>query len=436
MEEEAALAMAKGGLNIVIIGAGIGGLAAAVSIKKEDPRHHVVILEAANEIKPVGAGIQINANATRILRYWGLEEELSRYAAEPEVANFRRYSDGRVIGSVDLREFRERYNSQFWNFHRANLHRVLLEAAVRHGAKLLTQKTVCDVEFDAGRVHCRDGSTYEADLIIGADGVNSSLRDKFSGHEDPPRLSGDLAFRLLVPGSVLKQSADKFRDLLYHPKVNYWVGPNAHLVCYPLRDGEYLNMVLLVPDTLGESDSKYGQSSTRELREYFKDFDPFVNEILAHVEDTAEMVTWRLAIRDKIPSWSRGKFVFLGDAVHASLPYLSQGAGMCIEDACVLGRVLADVRNPDQVAMSIKAYETARIGRTGRLVEAATHHQYYWHLPDGAEQAVRDAAIAKAVPDPGCPFLWKCPLMSDFIFGYDALMDADNTLAVYRAGVA
>ena len=190
------------------------------------------ILEVASEIGEIGAGIQCLPNSTRVLISWGLEDALSEFATSPRLCNMIGWK-GKKISDMDFHEYEAHCGTPFWDFHRANLHMVLLERAVELGAKLTTNSRVVDIEYEPSGDQtraiavCENGKRYAADLVVGADGINSKCREILLGHEDPPLLTGDLAYRLLLDTEQMMKDPE-LRSFVEDPQVNYWIGPDAH----------------------------------------------------------------------------------------------------------------------------------------------------------------------------------------------------------------
>ncbi|EOD47981.1 putative fad binding domain-containing protein [Neofusicoccum parvum UCRNP2] len=238
---------------------------------------------------------------------------------------------GNPLATMDFHEYAAACaGAPFWDFHRANLHGALLERAVALGAAVRVNARVEDVVVGVGErgegaeVVLLGGERVSADLVVGADGINSRCREILLGREDPPVQTGDLAYRLLLSTKEMMKDPE-LRGFVEDPQVNYWMGPDAHAVNYVLRGGELFNMVLLVPDDMPAGATTL-EGNVEEMRALYRDWDPRIPKLLTLCESVYK---WRLCIRPTLePSWSdpSGAFVLLGDAVHATLPYLASGA--------------------------------------------------------------------------------------------------------------
>ncbi|KAJ9298539.1 hypothetical protein DTO271G3_3506 [Paecilomyces variotii] len=411
-------------LEVIIVGAGLGGLGAATAVLLAG--HKVLVLESAKELGEIGAGIQILPNASRILRHWGMEETCAKHASCPKKCNMIRWK-GEHLSSLDFIESSKRYGSPFWDFHRADLHSALLQRALELGADVRTNSRVDQVEHQSdtrrATVVLTDGRRFTADLVVGADGIVSRTRECFLGHSDPPTPTGDLAYRVLLDLNEIELEED-VQKLIEPKEVNYWMGPGCHAVCYLLRGGRYLNMVLLVPDDIPDGGARTVEGSVTEMRDLFKDWDPRIGKILAHCDSVQK---WKLCIRHELPKWNHpsGTFTLLGDAVHATLPYLASGAGMSLEDGAVLGECLSRIKSKSDLQLALDVYEACRKKRTSRIVERGNLQQYLYHLPDGPEQEERDRIIRMNPTPPGDPLVWRDPELSPWLLGYDHIKDVD-----------
>lgn len=380
-------------LHVIIVGAGLGGLGAAIAILLAG--HNVTVLESASEIGEIGAGIQVLPNSSRILISWGLEEKLVKHATMPRYANMIGWK-GNFLSRMDLHGYADALGTPFWDFHRANLHRCLLDRAIELGAQLHVRSRVQIIEYAQDGLTASavlsDGRTMSADLIVGADGISSHLREVLLGKPDPPRPTGDLAYRLLI--NTKDMLADpELQHFIQDPQVNYWLGPDAHAVNYVLRGGELFNMVLLVPDDMPAA-AMTVDGNVEEMQALYKGWDPRIGKILSLCQSVQK---WKLCIRPTLEQWTHesGTFTLLGDAVHATLPYLASGCGMALEDGAALGLCLSKLtdKSREQKLNALKVYEECRKDRTERVVDRGNYQQYMYHIHDGEEQRERDKKL-------------------------------------------
>ncbi|PSS10867.1 hypothetical protein M430DRAFT_69313 [Amorphotheca resinae ATCC 22711] len=412
-------------LKVIIVGAGLGGLGAAIAILLAG--HDVEVLESASEIGEIGAGIQILPNSSYLLQTWGMREALDKYSTNPKRVNMLSWK-GDIISSLDTVESAGKYPGTFyWDFHRANLHQCLLDRAVELGAKVQVNSRVVDVKIEGDRATAvmADGREMEADLVVGADGINSRLREVMLGREDPPTPTGDLAYRLLLSTKDMMNDPE-LAQFIKNPQVNYWIGPDQHCVNYVLRGGELFNMVLLVPDDMPAGASTLA-GNVEEMRALFKDWDPRIQKLLSMCESVYK---WRLCYRLGMDNWSHpsAAFTMMGDAVHATLPYLASGAGMSLEDAAVLGECLARITSKSRASkkLALDVYEKCRKDRTRMVVERGNLQQYLYHLHDGPEQEERDRKMRMVPTPPGEALAWRDPELSPKLLGYRHIEDVDR----------
>lgn len=306
--------------------------------------------------------------------------------------------------------------------HRADFHRAMVQKSRDLGVEIQLNSCVVKVDFDAPCVHLKDGRRIAADLVVGADGLKSRCREEMMGKPDPPHLTGDLAYRILIKTSDMSKYQE-LAELVNNPVINIWMGPSGHAVCYLLQGGGLYNIVLLCPDTLPES-VNIAIGDAQEVREFFKNWDPRLLKLLSMVHEVSK---WRLLNSTEMDTWLHpaGKFVLLGDACHATLPYLAQGAAMAIEDGAVLGGLLGKLEDRSQLGPLLATYESLRKKRTTRIVQESTHQRDVFHLPDGKEQEGRDAIMLADELKAGFPNKWRDPEMQRFLFAYDALAEVE-----------
>lgn len=268
----------------------------------------------------IGAGIQIPPNSSLILKRWNILEKIEAVSVRPVDINLRSYRDGSILSKQNLVPFAEdRYGAPYLHIHRADYHRILVAEAKRLGVTVALDSAVTSIDFEEPSVQLKNKPDFHADLIIGADGLKSVCREVFIGHPDPPRLTGDLAYRIVVKADDMKKLPD-LRDLVEKPAINLWMGPLGHVVCYLLKGGGLYNIVLVCPDNLPELVNT-AKADLQEMRDFFKFWDSKLKTLLGLVQETSK---WRLQNSQEMESWSHrgGKFALLGDACHATLPYL------------------------------------------------------------------------------------------------------------------
>jgi len=357
--------------QVVIAGGGIGGLAAALACAQRGVP--VQLLERAPQLSEVGAGIQIGPNVTRILQAWGLGAALAQVAAFPKQLQARDAQTGQVQGALPLGERAQAlYGAPYATIHRADLQAMLHTAVQAADVDVRLGQTVQGWrETDGGlQVDTSDGPSVQADALIGADGVWSALRQQLLG-DAPARFTGHLAYRALVAQADLPAH-------LRSDQVTVWMGPRLHVVHYPVRSGQWLNLVAIVHGAKPVNPNDWDQAGhTQALMQAMGAVGRDLHERLASVP------AWRQwALHDRAPvsgasQMAQGRVALLGDAAHPMRPYLAQGAGMAIEDAQALAQCLSagNVTVPDQ----LQAYAQARWARNARVQARAIRNGRIFH---------------------------------------------------------
>ncbi|MEU1344757.1 FAD-dependent monooxygenase [Streptomyces sp. NPDC005827] len=385
------------GPRIAIVGGGIGGLAAAAFLRRAG--FSATVHEQAPALGEVGAGLVVAPNAVRLLRRLGVMERFLRRAVPLDWGwEFRRWADGDVLSVEKLSDVCERlYGERTYVVHRADLLDTVKSAVPGDWIRLGARCTSVAESSHGVRLDFADGSSSEADVVIGADGVHSVVRSMVA-EPAPPEYSGICAFRTIVP-------ADAAPGFALRPAQTLWLGPGRHFVHYPINGGQAVNVVAFAPAGDFTDESWSAKATTEEFHAEFAGWDPRVTDLIA-----AGGVPGRWALLDRAPlrHWSRGRATLLGDAAHPMFPFFAQGAAQSIEDAAVLARCLAG--SADDPEQALKRYEAVRVERTTRLQQISHGRRDVNHLPDGPDQQARDTALAGSDPLVG----------NGWIYGYDA----------------
>lgn len=375
-------------MDILIVGAGIGGLAAAAALLQRG--HRVRVFEQSAQLGEVGAGVQMSANAVKVLDALGLRARFEPSAVRPKAFEFRRHDSGEMLHRLPLGEQHEqRHGAPYFQIHRSDLHGALQDAVLAADAKaiVLDAKAV-RLEEDAGgvAVHFANGSCERGELVIGADGIRSTVRRHIVG-TDEPVFTGQVAWRCTVP---IERIAPALRTDLVS---TIWCGPKNHAVTYYLRNGDLLNFVGCV-ERPQEEESWTLKRPWEELDSDYRGWHPMVRAVIDHV-DRDQCFRWALNKRKPIMTWSTARATMLGDAVHATLPYMAQGAAMAIEDAFVLARALA---LDEPLAQRLRIYERHRAPRTARVVEESDEMGDLYHITDAdaMRRAFHERDIARS----------------------------------------
>lgn len=384
--------------HVVIAGGGIGGLACALALARAGVSADV--LEQAGTLGEVGAGLQLGPNAVRVLAEWGLTDALRACAAFPEDLRVRDAHAGRTLGRLRLGAVvRARYGQPYATLHRADLHALLLDAVrqekgvrVHLGARLSSYETMPS----SVHVRCEDGSCFHGAALFGADGLWSRVRTQLLGAH-PVRLSGHLAYRGMV-------AADRVPAALRGSGVTAWLGPRLHVVHYPVKGGDWYNLVAVVHGVLGQGHGgppgSDPQSWSHEAR--FKDLQgalgPVCGELLDMLRAVDQWLLW--ALNDRPPmagpqEHAQGRVALLGDAAHPLRPYLAQGAAMAIEDAWTLGRLvqMRRDRGAEDWPPLLERYAQSRWARNARVQQRSARNGTIFHA-SGLLRLGRNLAMA------------------------------------------
>ncbi len=356
--------------KVLIAGAGLGGMAAAGCLLQKGYR--VRVFEQAAELGEVGAGIHMSANAIKVLWQLGLADDIDRIGARPKAYVFRLFHSGEILQTFALGEEHCRVNgAPYYQFHRADIHNLLVRRVQQLDPDAIILNAAAEGFTQTGAtvvLHLSDGRREEGDVLIGADGIKSVIREQILG-ATKASFTGDVAWRILVPKERL---GNDFMDRV----MTVWVGPGAHAVTYYVRGGDLVNFVGLVENSDWRNESWVVRSPWSEMRDDFAGWHSDIGRIIEN-GDRDQCYRWALFDRPKADRWSQGHVTLLGDSAHPMLPYLAQGAVMAIEDAAVLTRCLETFESIEE---ALDVYQRNRIPRTGRVVEESTANARLFHL--------------------------------------------------------
>ncbi len=376
--------------SVLIVGGGIGGLAAALACAKQGAQPHLI--ERAKVFSELGAGIQMGPNVTRILKAWGLETSLQQVVFAPHRLHVRDARSGNTLGALRLgQRSLETYGAPYFTVHRADLHQVLLTHVVSGGlAKLNLNCQIDEIREDAHQItarghHLSEGlvESFDTEAMVGADGLWSSTRQHVVT-ATKPRATSLLAYRALVSMASLPES-------LRTSDVTVWLGPKLHAVLYPIRGGDFLNLVVIVHGQLPEHLESWDHAANKH------DLDLAMGSVHSELRNILDAVeAWRLwPLSDRPPvrsasEMAKGRIALLGDAAHPMRPFLAQGAGMAIEDAAELATCWA--RSDLTVSERWQMYAKARWERNAKVQQRAIRNGEIFHL-QGPMRWGRDLAM-------------------------------------------
>jgi salicylate hydroxylase len=378
-------------LRIAIVGAGIGGLTAAAALRQKG--FEVAVYERARELGEVGAGIQVAPNAVKVIRALGIEDEFMKLSAEPQVRLSLKWDDGTVRARERFKgPMQEVFGARYYMAHRADLHGLLLslvpESAIHTGAECVRAENA----ENAAVLRFADGREVEADVVLGADGIHSAVRTGLFGPSQP-RFTNQICWRLILPMEELHKAADRLPVPLDGSEYTGWLGPNGHVLFYPLRGGELLNIFAGRVSDQWADEAWAVPSATDEMLAAYAGWHPGMLDVMSRASETYK---WGIYDRDPLAHWVVGRVALLGDAAHPMMPTLAQGAAISIEDGYAVARHIA--QRSDDPRAALAAYERERQPRASKV----------------QLQARQQFLNNQLVPPPP-------PLPVDWIFGHDAV---------------
>ncbi len=358
------------GLQVQVVGGGIAGLAAALAFSQSGDSVH--LCEQAAAIKEVGAGLQISPNGFAVLSRLGLKDAVAEIADRAEAVDLRNYKDGKLVCRLDLKTHASDLN--FLMVHRADLIQILFQACKAQGVRFAFSQSLSSENL-LSSAFGSEAAAGPMDLVIGADGVRSNMRTALLG-PSKPFFTGQVAWRALVPNSM------------DHPnKVMVHMGPERHIVSYPLRGGSLVNLVMVQERRLWAGEGWSHRDDPAHVRAVFADFGGLAHVLLNAL---SEVYLWGMFRYPVVARWLQDRSVLIGDAAHPMLPFLAQGANIALEDAWVLNRVL---RLHGATPQGFQRYQSLRQPRVKKVVAASQSNARNYHLSAPLTRWVAHSAL-------------------------------------------
>jgi 2-polyprenyl-6-methoxyphenol hydroxylase-like FAD-dependent oxidoreductase len=367
-----------------VIGGGIGGLGAALSLLHAGLDVHVY--EQAHALREVGAGIQVSPNASRVLHGFGLGDALAKLGVRPFAFHLRRWDDGRTLVKTPLGDaVITACGFPHYQSHRADVLAMLISALPTERLHISHRLVALTDHGDGVEAAFENGERITVDILVGADGIHSTVRQLLFGPATP-HFTGCLAYRGLVP-------TERIKHLNIEVNAQIWLGPGKHIVTYYVAGKRLLNFVGIIEQDSWTRESWTDRGDVKDLRAAFVDWDPNLRAIIETIDET---FIWGMFDRAPLACWSMGRVTLLGDACHPMLPFMAQGAAQALEDGVSLAACLAKIGD---VPAALRHYEKMRLPRTSRMQGMSAANKTRFHLPDGPAQKERDAKMATGGTD-------------------------------------
>jgi salicylate hydroxylase len=390
------------GLRVLIAGGGIGGITAALALRKRGI--DTLLFEQAEAFREVGAGIQLSANATRVLRTLGLDKALARIAVCPEGRDYRAWDTGERLYWTSLGEQAEaHFGAPYYHAHRADLLGILVQALGDDGVHLNARVQSFEQHGHGVTIRLSDGRTMAGDALVGADGIHSTVRAQLFGREQP-RYTGCVAWRGLVP-------AERLAHLDLGRVTGVWMGPNRSIVQYYVCAGRTFNWIGISRSSHAAQESWLAEGRIEDALAEYAGWHPMIRTIIGA---TPRVLRQALYDREPLVGWRVGRVVLLGDAAHPMMPFYAQGAAQSIEDAYILAGCLAS--GMDETAAALERYVQLRQPRTAWMQQLSRREEVFYQMADPMEIERRNADLRQSQRFGAVGF----PPEQERLYGYDA----------------
>jgi salicylate hydroxylase len=428
-------------LKICILGAGMGGLTCALALARAGFKD-ITVFEMASKLGFVGAGIQMAPNMARVLDRLGVWDEIAKEAVVLNETSIRQGATDDELGHVDLRYIREAYGYAHTVGHRSTLAGELYNGCKKESDRIkFNFSTTCEnISFEGKPSFTavpRGGAEpykVQCDILLGADGVKSNTRVAMLrelGVEAEVEDTGQAAYRIMLSREQMA-SDPELLALIDADRVVRWIGEKRHIIAYPVSRKQIYNISTTQPDVnfaAAPSATYTTKASKKAMLEVFSDFSPMIHRMLDLVPE-GEVCEWKLRVHAPLPTWVYGSAALVGDACHPTLPHMAQGAAQAIEDAAVLGVVLAHLppgTGPAEINKALKQYEKVRKERAETLVELAAASGRALHLGEGAAKEERDKMFAALKEKKGpVPDKWADADVQKKVYGFDCMQVAED----------
>ncbi|KAF7289011.1 FAD-binding-3 domain-containing protein [Mycena chlorophos] len=424
-------------LRIVIVGAGMSGLATALGLARSGFTQ-INVYETAKDLGFVGAGIQVAPNLARQFQRLGVWDDVATDAVDLEEADVRACATNEILASVKMTHIADRYGQPHRVAHRSALAKALYNGckAAMPNITVHFNSAVLGVDFDETKLLVKqrgeegDGHWVVADLILGADGIKSIVRKRMlakHGEEDRAQETGQASYRVMLT----REQMSSDRDLLAFLDSNAsfrWIGPRRHVIAYPISNHTIFNISTTQPDinfAAAPTATYTTRADKSAMLAVYADFCDVVQRMLRMVPE-GEVCEWKLLVQNPLRTWVDGNVALLGDASHPTLPHLGQGAAQAIEDGAVISWILSKLTDPADVNAGLRVYERLRKSRTEFLVSQAAVAGRALHLTDPEAQAARDEAFRQVANGGPNPDKWLDREVQDFVYGFDCIDDAEK----------